>query len=308
MYNGIITLDKIYGAPSRSCVTGVSKALGGRKQRTGHAGTLDTSASGALVVLAGYATRLSDYVMNLPKTYLANVTFGWETTTDDATGEPLSEPVKKEWNPYAVDSALTALLGVRMQVPPRVSAVMVDGHRAHKIARAGREPNIKPRPVSITSITYFGRTKKDEAQLLVKCHRGTYVRSLARDLGRMLGLGAHLSLLRRFEVGCFSTLNALPYNPQLPPDPERIIRRILPISVLATQYYSYEANAFCEKRLVNGLSVYLSFLRFRNPGVVPVSDGIMVVGAHHLCLGALRVEKGRWVVSPQANIPLGVEL
>lgn len=82
MYNGILVLDKIYGAPSRGCVTAVSKALGGRKQKVGHAGTLDTSASGTLVLLAGSATRLSEAVMNLPKSYLARVTFGWETSTD----------------------------------------------------------------------------------------------------------------------------------------------------------------------------------------------------------------------------------
>ncbi len=306
MYNGLIAIDKIYGAPSRGCVTSVSRALGGRRQKTGHAGTLDTTASGVLVLLTGYATRLSEAVMNLPKSYLANVTFGWETTTDDASGTPLSDPIKKNWDENDLKSALTSFLGVRMQIPPRVSAVMVDGSRAHKIARAGRDPKIMPRPVAMTSVEFLGRTENDEARLLVKCHRGTYVRSLARDLGRMLGTGAHLSGLRRLSVGPFGVGKSLPFNPQQAPSEQEIAAHIQPVSVLASQYYSYTANAFCERRLMNGLSVFLSFMTFRNAGIVPVSDGVMVVGAEHLCLGALHVEKDRPVVFPQVNIPLKI--
>ncbi len=306
MYNGLIAIDKIYGAPSRGCVTSVSRALGGRRQKTGHAGTLDTTASGVLVLLTGYATRLSEAVMNLPKSYLANVTFGWETTTDDASGAPLSDPVKKNWSENDLKSALTSFLGVRMQIPPRVSALKVGGDRAHKIARAGREVKIQPRPVAITSVKFLGRTEDDGARLLVKCHRGTYVRSIARDLGRILGTGAHLSGLRRLSVGPFGVENALPFNPQEAPSVEEIAAHIQPISVLASQYYSYTANAFCERRLTNGLSVFLSFMKFRNVGIVPISDGVMVLGAEHLCLGTLRVEKGRHVVFPQVNIPLKV--
>ena len=123
MYNGLIVLDKIYGAPSRACVNGVGAALGGRKQKTGHAGTLDTTASGTLIVLAGYATRLSEAVMNLPKTYEARVAFGWETSTDDASGEPLSEPETADYDEAALKSCLPAFCGVRLQTPPRVSAV-----------------------------------------------------------------------------------------------------------------------------------------------------------------------------------------
>ena len=308
MYNGILVLDKIYGAPSRGCVTAVSKALGGRKQKIGHAGTLDTSASGTLVLLAGSATRLSEAVMNLPKSYLARVTFGWETSTDDATGEPLSEPAPAAYDEPALLGALPAFQGVRLQTPPRVSAVKVDGARAHKLASSGREPDIRPRPVNVTSIRYLGRDETGAARLLVRCHRGTYVRSLARDLGRALGAGAHLSGLRRLNVGCYRAEEALPYNPQAPASEAELAARIQSVESLASQYYSYDANAFCEKRLSNGLGVYVSFMRFRNPGVVPVDEGVMVVGKEHLCLGALRVENGRAVICPQANIPMAVRL
>lgn len=308
MYNGFIVLDKVYGAPSRACVNGVRRALGGRGQRTGHAGTLDTTASGVLVVLAGQATRLTEAVMNLPKTYEARVTFGWETTTDDASGMPLSEPLQRDFDEKALCSLLPAFCGVRMQVPPRVSAVKVDGVRAHKLARAGDEPNILPRPVCVTSVSYFGRTESGEARLLVKCHRGTYVRSLARDLGRALGTGAHLSGLRRLNVGCFTCAGGLPYNPQEPPAPEKVIEAILSVEALASQYYSYEANAFCEKRLSNGMNVYLSFLRRVGGGVVPASKGIVVLGKDLFCFGEVRVENSRAVVCPRVNLPRAVTL
>ena len=303
MYNGLIVLDKIYGAPSRACVNGVGAALGGRKQKTGHAGTLDTTASGTLIVLAGYATRLSEAVMNLPKTYEARVAFGWETSTDDASGEPLSEPETADYDEAALKSCLPAFCGVRLQTPPRVSAVKVEGTRAHKLARAGSDPVIRPRPVNITSITYLGRTEIGEARLLVRCHRGTYVRSLARDLGRMIGTGAHLSGLRRLNVGCYTCENALPYNPQQRPTADELVRTLAPVETLATQYYSYEANSFCEKRLSNGLNVYLSCMNRLGGGVVPINDGVVVLGRNLFCLGYIKCENGRAVVCPRVNLP-----
>ena len=162
--------------------------------------------------------------------------------------------------------------------------------------------------MNVTSIRYLGRDETGAASLLVRCHRGTYVRSLARDLGRALGAGAHLSGLRRLCVGCYRAEEALPYNPQAPAGGAELAGRIQSVESLASQYYSYDANAFCEKRLGNGLGVYVSFMRFRNPGVVPVDEGVMVVGKDCLCLGALRVENDRAVVYPQANIPKAVRL
>lgn len=303
MYNGILVLDKIYGAPSRGCVTEVGKLLGGRSQKIGHAGTLDTTASGVLVLLAGNATRLSDAVMNMPKSYLASVTFGWETSTDDATGAPCSEPLQKEFSEESLKNALPAFLGVRLQTPPNISAVKVEGKRAHAAARAGEKIEIAPRPVNITSIQYCGRTEQGEALLRVDCHRGTYIRSLARDLGRCLGLGAHLSGLRRLNVGGFCHENALFYNPQQTISKEALEQAILPVSSIASQYYCYEANSFCEKRLSNGLCVFVDYLQFRNAGRVPIDCGIVVLGRELLCLGALRKEKGRSVIYPQVNIP-----
>lgn len=303
MYNGLVVLDKIFGAPSRACVDGVVRSLRGRGQKAGHAGTLDTTASGTLIVLLGCATRLSETVMNLPKTYEARVKFGWETSTDDASGEPLSPPAQAGFDESELRSWLPAFCGVRMQTPPRVSAVKVNGVRAHRIARSGCEPAVRSRPVNVTSIVFLGRTGENEARLLVKCHRGTYVRSLARDLGRAMGLGAHLSGLRRLSVGPYASAEGLPYNPQQPPSPETVATALLPVETLVSHYCGYSADAFCEKRLLNGLSVYVSSMRRISAGVVPVADGVVVLGRELFCLGSLRCENGRWVVAPRVNLP-----
>lgn len=307
MYNGLIVLDKIDGALSRACVSSVSKILG-RKHKLGHAGTLDSSASGVLVLLAGYATRLCDAVMNLPKSYLATVQFGWETSTDDGTGEHLSKTRAADYDEKSLLHALPGFLGVRLQRPPRISAVFVNGKRAHKIARSGEEPQISPRPVNITSIDYQGRTGVGQCRLLVRCHKGTYVRSLARDLGRVLGIGAHLAALRRLSVGNYDCAGALPFNPQEPLSADGLAPHIRPVSTLAEHYCCYTANDFCEQRLINGLGVYLSYLKFRNAGVVPVEQGVIVLGKKNLCVGALRNEGQKCIVYPQANIPLEVRI
>ena len=305
MYNGVIVLDKIYGALSRGCVSAAGRVFG-RKQKLGHAGTLDSSASGTLVLLAGYATRLCDAVMNLPKSYCADVQFGWETSTDDATGEALCEPVAADFDEAAFWHVIPAFLGVRMQRPPRISAVMVNGQRAHKIARSGEEPQIKERPVDIASVHYLGQIGPGKIRLRVNCHKGVYVRSLARDLGRRLGCGAHLASLRRLNIGAYSCENALPFNPQEPPPHETLARTVLPVSTLADHYYCYRANEFCEKRLINCLGVFVDYLSFKNAGVIPIEQGIAVLGTKILCIGELRVEDERSLIYPRTNIPLEV--
>ncbi len=307
-YNGIIVVDKPAGARSTSCV-GAVKHLLGPKQRIGHAGTLDSTAQGVLVLLLGNATRLSNAVMNLPKQYLATVQLGWETDTDDGSGAPLSQPQPVEVPHQTLKEALLSFLGTRLQRPPRISAVRVDGVRSHRLARSGEEAQPTPRPVSIQSIDYLGPLpEKGQFQLRVACHRGTYIRSLARDIGQILGTGAHLCSLRRLAVGDYRGEGALVLDPQNPPFRQDLLDQIRPVSTLAGQYCTYEANGFCEGRLVNGLGVYLQRMELRSLGKVSVHEGIVAMGPTRLCLGRLDRQGAMGILYPQTIIPLEVTL
>lgn len=308
MFNGLLPLDKIYGARSAECVGAVRHMLD-KNQRVGHAGTLDSTASGELITLLGYATRLSDAVMLLPKTYLASVQLGWETSTDDSTGEVLSEPVPVGFQESDICAALFGFLGRRLQIPPKISAVKVSGKPMHKLVRSGNKLMPEARLVDIISINYLGSGESiGQFRLKIYCHKGTYIRSIARDLGRSLGTGAHLCALKRLSIGPYELSDAVPFNPQQPPCEKELVNGIRPISTLAEYYCTYQANDFCEQRLENGLGVYVERMAFLHAGLVPVNLGLAVLGPTKLCLCTLREETGMGIVFPKTVIPLEVKL
>ena len=186
------------------------RALGAR--RVGHAGTLDPPATGLLVVLVGRATRLARFVGLLPKRYAGVIRFGTETTTDDATGEPVGEP-DQEWRsrlPEELNAALRNVQGRSHQTPPAVSAKKVDGQRAYRRVRRGEAPVLEPAPVVIARLRceWFDR-QQGEVHVDVVCSSGTYVRAIARDVGRELGTRAHLASLRRTEIGPWKVTDAV---------------------------------------------------------------------------------------------------
>lgn len=206
---GLLPLNKPVGVRSSACVETVRRILG-RKIKVGHGGTLDSTASGLLVLLIGPATRLSSYIMEMPKRYRVVIQLGCETTTDDFSGEITKTAEWRSVTDEMIDSALPAFYGVRMQLPPQISAVRVNGERAHRLVRDGKEALIEGRYIHVIkiirldSLSAEGRVKLD-----VTCHKGTYIRSLARDLGRMLdSCGAHVSELLRVSSGPFSTSEA----------------------------------------------------------------------------------------------------
>ena len=180
----------------------VRRVLGER--RIGHAGTLDPAASGMLVVLVGRATRLTRFIGMLPKSYDGTVVFGWETDTDDATGEPLAAP-EEAWRRLTqadIDRALAAVAAQPTQLPPAVSAKKVDGVRAYRRARRGESVTLAPVPVRIERLDAEPWSSAENAlRITVTCSSGTYVRAIARDLGRAAGTAAHLGALRRTAVG-----------------------------------------------------------------------------------------------------------
>jgi tRNA pseudouridine55 synthase len=199
--SGIFNINKPSGPTSRKVVDQVCRVLGTRK--VGHAGTLDPLASGVLVVCFGAATRLIEYVQRGRKTYRAVVRLGVRSDTDDAQGT--IEPVVGAVAPHESDvrRAVADLIGEVMQLPPRFSAIKKDGARAYKAARRGEEFDLAPRKVSIYKIDIL-EYSWPLLSLEIECGGGTYIRSIARDLGEALGCGGMIETLERTRIGPFS--------------------------------------------------------------------------------------------------------
>ncbi len=196
--SGLVLVDKPAGLTSQQAVLRVRKALGA--QRAGHTGTLDPFATGLLIVLVGRATRLAPYVADEPKEYEALFRFGAETDTDDATGSVLrtaGAPPEE-----AVTSAITELTGDLEQVPPAFSAKHVDGERAYALARRGVRTELRPVRVHVDRWDVLAQTG-DSIRVRITCSGGTYIRALARDLGRLTTSAAHCAELRRLRCGPF---------------------------------------------------------------------------------------------------------
>ena len=239
--DGMLLVDKPAGVTSHDVVLAARRAFG--ESRIGHAGTLDPFATGLLVLLLGRATRLLPHLDGVPKEYEATIAFGRETETDDLEGATVREAETP--TDQSIRDSIPRLTGELAQVPPAYSAKRVAGRRAYDAARAGEVLTLAPAAVQV----FAWRNLRRDGQLLhatISCGGGTYVRALARDLGRLTGSAAHLAALRRVRSGPFSVdgavtldglqsglavlrpaLDALPTVPHLPvsgDDAERILR------------------------------------------------------------------------------------
>ncbi|MEF3121365.1 tRNA pseudouridine(55) synthase TruB [Kocuria flava] len=214
---GLVVVDKPAGWTSHDVVARLRRLAGTRK--VGHAGTLDPMATGVLVAGIGRATRLLTYVVGQDKTYEAVLRLGVSTVTDDAEGEPtaVADPAAvAAVTDGAVAAAAARLTGDLMQVPASVSAIKVDGRRAYAEVRAGKDVELAARPVTVHAFDVHRITRTDDGaghpvvdvEATVTCSSGTYVRALARDLGAGLGVGGHLTALRRTRVGALGLEHA----------------------------------------------------------------------------------------------------
>jgi tRNA pseudouridine55 synthase len=202
-------VDKPAAWTSFDVVNKLRGALGWRA--VGHAGTLDPAATGVLIVLCGAATGRCSEFMDLPKSYAARVRFGLTTSSDDLTGEILAERSVEDWSDERIERALASFVGEIEQVPPSVSAVKIGGKRSYQLARSGKPPALTARKVHVFSAQMVS-SRRPDVDLLISCSRGTYVRSIARDWGEMLGWGGTLAALTRTAVGRFRVENALSLN------------------------------------------------------------------------------------------------
>ncbi len=203
--DGAIILDKPAGITSSGAVLHVRRLVG--KEKVGHLGTLDPLATGVLPLLVGRATRFSQFYLGHTREYVAKIRFGWATTTYDADGELLSEPVPVKLDPTEVESHLAEFRGVIRQVPPPVSAKKVDGVRAYKRVRKHEQVELKPFSVEIHELALLA-VEGPCVTARCLCSAGTYIRSMAHDLGERLGCGAHIAELRRTQVGEFGIAEA----------------------------------------------------------------------------------------------------
>lgn len=197
----LVLVDKPADLTSHDVVERVRRVSGVR--RVGHTGTLDPFATGLLLLCVGSATRLVEYFHFLSKTYRATLRLGVETTTDDRTGAPGFRSDRwRGLDRARVTAALESRVGEGLQVPPAFSAKRIDGIRSYERARAGAAPDLDPVPVRVHALT-LERFEGPEIELVASVSTGTYIRALARDLGRDLGCGAHLTELRRIRIGSF---------------------------------------------------------------------------------------------------------
>jgi len=210
--SGLLLIDKAQGWTSHDAVARTRRLAGTRK--VGHAGTLDPMATGLLVLGINSSTRLLTYVVGQGKEYLATIRLGQSTTTDDAEGDELTRaPAERVTaiTPEAVAAGIANLTGDISQQPSAVSAIKVDGQRAYARVRAGEDVQLPSRPVTVSAFDLLSSTVRDgflDLEVRVECSSGTYIRALARDLGAALGVGGHLTVLRRTRIGPFRIENA----------------------------------------------------------------------------------------------------
>jgi len=201
---GLVLVDKPAGISSFAAISRLRSQYG---KKLGHAGTLDPFATGLLLVLTGRATRLASYLVGADKTYEATIQFGARSTTEDPEGEITT--TGRRTTEMAVQDALPAFEGEIEQIPPAASAIHIDGERAYRRFRRGETVTVPARRITVHAfrLMHFD-SETQEATVTVRCGSGTYVRSLARDLGELVGTGAYLTQLRRTEVGSFSVADA----------------------------------------------------------------------------------------------------
>lgn len=242
MTSGILLVDKPQGVTSHDVVARARRLLGTRK--VGHAGTLDPMATGLLLLGVDSATRLLTYLVGLDKEYTATILLGVATDTDDAEGEVVARIDASHVTDAAIASGIAALTGAIEQVPSSFSAIKVDGRRAYDRARAGEQVELAARPVTVHAFELLASRRTGtgiELDVRVACSSGTYVRALARDLGAGLGVGGHLTALRRTRVGPFLVADAVELpDPRVDPeaaappllDPAEVAARLFPLARL----------------------------------------------------------------------------
>jgi tRNA pseudouridine55 synthase len=290
--NGWFILDKPVGMTSTHAVSRLKRIYNAKK--AGHAGTLDPLASGLLPVAFGEATKTVPFVQDGEKEYRFTVRWGIETESDDTEGRVVATSEHRP-GPDQIEAALPRFTGTIMQVPPAFSAIKVNGERAYDIARDGETVELAARPITINSLDLISTTD-DEAVFEARCGKGTYVRAIARDLGRALGCLGHVTALRRTRVGPFSEMDAVTLA-EVDEHPETAPEFLRPVEAGLTEVACVVVDRDGAARLRRGQSLILrgrdapfEGAAYASCGGVPVAFG--------------SVEHGELVPSRVFNLPI----
>lgn len=247
--DGILLIDKEKGRSSFDSVRMVRRLL--KCKKTGHAGTLDPFATGLLILLLGQGTKLSPYIMGGRKKYRAEIRLGIETDTYDSTGLITKEMAVPELGEDRIHTEIAGFKGVIEQVPPAFSALKVNGERAYKLARRGMDVELKKREVTVYSIDVID-IRLPLITVDVICSAGTYIRSLALDIGKRLDTVAHLQDLRRISSGGFNVDDAIVLNNTDSIDQKGLLERVIPLAGALPEMMSVSIDNYLAKRIRNG--------------------------------------------------------
>ena len=228
-FNGVLLVDKPTGPTSHDIVHKIRKTF--KIEKVGHGGTLDPNATGLLIILLGKGTKFSDAIMGGDKSYAGVMRLGRITSSQDCDGETLEERPSGHITREQVVAEMAKLEGDSYQTPPMVSAIKVEGVPLYKLARKGQEVERKPRFVHVYRYELIG-WDSPLATFSVDCTKGTYVRTLAHDVGQALGCGACLDSLRRTKSGSFNVSDALAFDEVLKLTPDQLAARVIPIARL----------------------------------------------------------------------------
>jgi tRNA pseudouridine55 synthase len=296
--SGWIVLDKPVGLSSTQAMAKARGALNAAK--SGHGGTLDPFATGVLPIALGEATKLMSYVLDGDKTYRFTAHWGEARDTDDLTGKTIHTSEARP-APEAIRQTIKKYTGDIMQLPPRFSALHIDGERAYDLARKGEEVILQPRPVRITRFDYLGSPTPDTAEFEVDCGKGTYIRSLARDIGADLGCLGYVSVLTRLKSGPFRLENAISlekllektsdfrHNKPVLNDLQGIV---LPLTAALDDIPAIPVNEQEARKLRQGQTIPLHPMRLadtmREAPVIAVKDALGLVALTELKWDALQ--------------------
>ncbi|WP_277584206.1 tRNA pseudouridine(55) synthase TruB [Psychrobacillus antarcticus] len=298
MYEGILPLWKEKGMTSHDCVFKLRKIL--KMKRIGHTGTLDPSVEGVLPICLGQATKVSEYIMEQGKTYIATISIGTSTTTEDADGEIVeNDATPKSFSRAQILEVLAELTGEITQIPPMYSAVKVNGKKLYEYAREGKEVERPSRKVMIHHIKLLDEAATFSGQevtfnIEIDCGKGTYIRTLAVQIGELLGYPAHMSSLVRTASGSFTKTQCLTLaEVQEAVDKHTLLDTLLPLKEALSAWPTLDINEENQKSITNGQVVEIHPLLAKNEKIVYtiLETPVAVYIKHPTKTGMMKPEK-----------------